>query len=135
MNELRRNLELLVNTIRNSLELKTNDENSIRIELMEVFDPLIGLLRFSIGYLQRPYDGKSSSCTLTNLARPDKKLSTWKAAYQREDTLSVRVTIFRAKLCLSSLLTSLHRQGLFAKLEQRHGAQNQRIFEIVDSDH
>lgn len=58
MNELRRNLELLVNAVRSSMELKTNTDNSIRIEIMGVVEPLIALLRHSILYLQRNYDGE-----------------------------------------------------------------------------
>ncbi len=104
MNELRRNLELLVNTIRNSMELETNDENSIRIELMEVFEPLVGLLRHSVGYLQRPYEGNSPTHSL-------KTLILW--ANQTSNASA-------------GILIRVSRQGVFEELERRHGGENQR---------
>ncbi|EXJ60696.1 hypothetical protein A1O7_04849 [Cladophialophora yegresii CBS 114405] len=58
MKELQRNLELLVNSIRGQLENKTNEINNIRTELADTFEPLIGLLKIAIDYMQRNYDDK-----------------------------------------------------------------------------
>jgi hypothetical protein len=57
MKELQRNLELLVNSIRGQIENKTNEINNIRTELADTFEPLIGLLKISIDYMQSNYDG------------------------------------------------------------------------------
>jgi hypothetical protein len=63
MSELRRNLELLVNAVRNSRDQKAIDENALRIELREIFLPIIGLLHSSLRYLQKPYQGNIPSST------------------------------------------------------------------------
>lgn len=64
MKELQRNLELLVNSIRGQLDNKTNEINNIRTELTETFEPIISLLKTSVDYLQRNYEGKSTRCAL-----------------------------------------------------------------------
>lgn len=58
MNDLRRNLELLVGAVRRSLEQQTISENSVRMELLEVFEPLLGVMHDSVIYLHRHFNGK-----------------------------------------------------------------------------
>ena len=58
MKELQRNLELRINCIQGQLDNKTNDMNNIRTELTETFEPIFSLLKTSVDYLQRSYDGK-----------------------------------------------------------------------------
>jgi hypothetical protein len=57
MKELHRNLELIVSAVQSQMINKTNEINNIRTELTETFEPLISLLKTSIVYLQRYYDG------------------------------------------------------------------------------
>jgi len=59
MNELRRSLELLISAIRVAIEHKTINHNSIRLELIDVFEPVISLMKSSILYLQRHFNGTS----------------------------------------------------------------------------
>ena len=58
MNDLRRNLELLVQAVRDSTDRPDRDLNSVRMELLEVFDPILGIMHDSVVYLQRHYNGK-----------------------------------------------------------------------------
>jgi len=57
MNELRRNLQILISTIRQLFNEENGDENNIRTEISELFDPVLALLRGSVTYLQRYYTG------------------------------------------------------------------------------
>ena len=50
-------MELLVSAVRQSSELETIDENSVRMELLEVFEPLMGIMHESVVYLQRHFNG------------------------------------------------------------------------------
>ena len=55
---LRRNLELLVNAINAYREFK-NNPNSIRTELVEIFEPLMTIMHDSLIHLQRNFSGES----------------------------------------------------------------------------
>ena len=75
MKELQRNLQLLVDSIRSQMDNKTNETNNLRTELTETFEPIISLLKTSITYLQRNFEGNppTSSCkALYSLTLSDK---------------------------------------------------------------
>ena len=59
MNDMRRSLDLLVSAVRQSMDIQTIEENAIRMELLEVFEPLIGIMHESVVYLQRNFMGKT----------------------------------------------------------------------------
>ena len=59
MNDMRRSLDLLVSAVRQSMDIQTIEENAIRMELLEVFEPLIGIMHESVVYLQRNFMGKA----------------------------------------------------------------------------
>lgn len=61
MNDLRRNLELLVQAVRDSTDRPDRDLNPVRMELLEVFDPILGIMHDSVVYLQRHYNGEYPS--------------------------------------------------------------------------
>ena len=56
MNELRRALELLVSAVNGYKEVAT-DQNAIRTEILEVFEPLMSILHDSLTHLQRHWNG------------------------------------------------------------------------------
>lgn len=58
MNGLRRHLDLLLDTVRQSKERRTAAENSIRGELREVFEPLLNSMHESVVFLQDHEDGR-----------------------------------------------------------------------------
>lgn len=58
MNDLRRNLELLVAAVKDSCDQPGRDLNSVRMELLEILDPVLGIMHDSVVYLQRHYNGQ-----------------------------------------------------------------------------
>jgi hypothetical protein len=53
MTDLRRKIELFNRCVR-----QCDDQNSMRMEMSEVFSPLLGILHDSIAYVQRHNAGK-----------------------------------------------------------------------------
>jgi hypothetical protein len=59
MNDLRRNLDHLTQAVRRSLDQGAISENNVRMELLDVFEPLLGVMHDSVTYLQRHFNGGS----------------------------------------------------------------------------
>ena len=57
MNELRRDLELLVQAVKDSTDRPSGDFNAVRMELLEVLEPIVGIMHDSVVYLQRHSNG------------------------------------------------------------------------------
>jgi hypothetical protein len=63
MTDLRRKIELFNRCVR-----QCDDQNSMRMEMSEVFSPLLGILHDSIAYVQRQNAGKQWACLQVALA-------------------------------------------------------------------
>ena len=61
MKDMRHSLDKFETTVRQATHQKTISENAIRMELLEVFEPLMGILRESVNYLQRHFNGMPHS--------------------------------------------------------------------------
>lgn len=64
LTDLRRNIELLNGVVSQCREQHLSDDNNLRMHFMEIFHPLMEVLRNSIDYLQSHYEGESSPLRL-----------------------------------------------------------------------